>query len=325
MSIVGVAKIDYKTKNLIQRITPNDIAIIDHEDLDYACAYSLASKRVKAVINMSNFISGRYPNRGPKLLLDAKIPIYENTDHNIFKYIKENDEIIIKKNVLVKNEVKIQLKPFTKSQCDIYQRLSQKNIQNQMSSFIDNTLEYMKKEKNQLFLPRKTPKLNVKICNRPVLIVIRGHHYMDDLVKLKNFISKSHPVLIGVDGGADGFAEINCIPDIVFGDMDSVSDDTLRKVKNIVVHGYWDGICPGEERLKQLDLEYEKYFCFGTSEDAAILMTYFMGASFIVTVGSHNNIIDFLEKNRKGMSSTILTRMLVGSKLIDAKGFFRLC
>ncbi|WP_341877366.1 putative cytokinetic ring protein SteA [Defluviitalea saccharophila] len=325
MSIVGVAKVDYKTKNLIQRITPNDIAIIDHEDLDYACAYSLASKKVKAVINTSNFISGKYPNRGPHILLDAKIPIYENIDHNVFKYIKENDEIVIKENLLIKNELKIRLKPLTKTQCDTYQQLSQKNIQYEMSSFIDNTLEYMKKEKEQLFLPKENPRLNVNIRNKPVVIVIRGHHYMEDLVRLKHFISQNHPILVGVDGGADGFAEINYTPDIVFGDMDSVSDDTLKNAKNIVVHGYCNGTCPGEERLKKLNLEYEKYFCFGTSEDAAILMTYFMGASLIVTVGSHNNIIDFLEKNRRGMSSTILTRMLTGSKLIDAKGFFRLC
>ncbi|NLM12233.1 MAG: hypothetical protein GX209_00600 [Epulopiscium sp.] len=324
MSIIGIAKVDYKTKNLIQRITPNDIAIIDHEDLDYACAYSLVSKKVKAVINTSNFISGKYPNRGPHLLLDAKIPIYENIDHTVFKYIKENDEIVIKENILYKNDLKIRLKPLTKSQCDTYQHLSQKNIQSQMGAFIDNTLEYMRKEKEQLFLPRENPKLSVDIRNKPVVIAIRGHHYMDDLAKLKNFIDQNQPVLVGVDGGADGFTEFNYTPDIVFGDMDSVSDDTLTKTKNIVVHGYCNGICPGEERLKKLNLKYEKYFCFGTSEDAALLMTYFMGASFIVTLGSHNNIIDFLEKNRKGMSSTILTRMLVGSKLIDAKGFFRL-
>lgn len=325
MSIVGVAKIDNKTKNLIQRITPKDIAIIDHEDLDYACAYSLASKKVKAVINKSSFISGKYPNRGPHLLLDAKIPIYENIDHNIFSYIKENDEIVIKENILFKKGLKVFLKPLTRLQCDKYQELSQKNIQCQMNSFIDNTLDYMKKEKEQLFFQRELPKLNVDIFNKQVLLVIRGQHYIDDLVKLRSFIYKNNPVLIGVDGGADGFSEINYNSDIVFGDMDSVSDYTLKNSKNIVVHGYSNGICPGEARLKSLNLKYQKYFCFGTSEDAAILMSYFMGASMIVTVGSHNNIIDFLEKNRKGMASTILTRMLTGSKLIDAKGFFRLC
>ncbi|WP_058485300.1 putative cytokinetic ring protein SteA [Defluviitalea phaphyphila] len=324
MNIVGVAKVDYKTKNLIPRITSKDIAIIDHEDLDYACAYGLASKKVRAVINTSSFISGKYPNRGPKILLNANIPIYENVDKNIFKYIKENDTVKIQGNILIKNNLKVFLKPFTRKQYYISQKISKKNIQNQMNNFIDNTLYYMRKEKQQLFLSRKTPTLNIKIFNRPVLIVIRGEHYIEDLIRLKKFINKNNPVLIGVDGGADAFNYIEIIPDIIFGDMDSVSDYTLKNTKNIIVHGYPNGICPGEKRLKKLKLNYKKYFCFGTSEDAAILMSYFMGASIIITVGSHNNMIDFLEKNRRGMSSTILTRMLTGYKLIDAKGFFKL-
>jgi len=324
VSIIGIAKIDYKTKNLIQRVTPNDIAIIDHEDLDYTCAYSLASKKVKAVINKSQFISGKFPNRGPGILLDAQIPIYENINHNIFDFIKENDKIEIKENLLLKSGLKVPLKAITKNQWDKSQKISQKNIQKEMDLFIDNTLYYMEEEKDELFLPRKLPTLHVNIQGRPVLLVVRGHHYIDDLMKLSGFICRNKPILIGIDGGGDGFCSLGYTPDIIFGDMDSASDDALKKTKEIVVHSYLNGRCPGEKRLKRLGLAYEKYSCFGTSEDAAILMSYFMGASIIVTVGSHNNIIDFLEKNRKGMSSTILIRMLTGSKLIDAKGFFKL-
>lgn len=324
MSIVGVAKIDSKTKNLVHRVTSKDIAIIDHEDLDYICAYSLACKKVKAVINKSSFTSGRYPNRGPYILLESKIPIYENIGCNIFKYISENDRIEIRNNLLYKNEIALPLKPITKIQCDVFQKKSQGNIQNIMNSFIDNTLSYMEKEKNKLFASQELPHLNVEISNRPVLLAIRGEHYMDDLIQLKDFIDKCHPILIGVDGGGDGLCLVNYVPDIIFGDMDSVSNDTLNKSKDIVIHSYSNGMCPGETRLKKLGLNYKKYSCFGTSEDAAILMCYYMNASLIVIIGSHNSLIDFLEKKRNGMASTVLTRMLVGSKLVDAKGFFKL-
>ncbi|NLJ88112.1 MAG: hypothetical protein GX327_04925 [Epulopiscium sp.] len=324
MTIVGVAKIDCKTKNLIHRLSSKDIAIIDHEDLDYVCAYALAAKKVKAVINKSSFISGKYPNRGTDILLDNKIPLYENIDRTVFKYIKENDKIEIKNNLLCKNEIAVPLKAINKSDCNEFKKKSLDNLQNEMYSFIDNTLYYMKKEKTKLFHSPKLPFLDIAIANRPVVLVTRGEYYIEDLIKLKDFIKKKQPVLIGVDGGGDGLTFLNYIPDIIFGDMDSVSDATLRKSRNIVLHSYDNGICPGENRIKKLGLPYSKYSCFGTSEDGAILMCYYMNASYIVIVGSHNNLIDFLEKNRKGMASTILTRILVGSKLVDVKGIFRL-
>jgi len=324
LSIVGVAKIDSSTKKLIHRLTPKDIAIIDHEDLDYVCAYALASKKVKAVINKSSFSSGKYPNRGPYILLEHQIPLYENIDHSIFKYIKENDKIEIKDNLLYKNEIAVPLKSISKRDCDQFQKKSLNNLKNEMFAFIDNTLYYMKKEKGKLFHPTRFPAINIPVAHRPVLLVTRGEYYIEDLMRLENFIKKQQPVLLGVDGGADGLAFLNYIPDIIFGDMDSVSDESLKKAKNIVLHSYDNGICPGEARIKKLGLPYSKYSCFGTSEDGAILMCYYMNASYIVIVGSHNNLIDFLEKNRKGMASTVLTRILVGSKLIDAKGFFKL-
>jgi uncharacterized membrane-anchored protein len=48
------------------------------------------------------------------------------------------------------------------------------------------------------------------------------------------------------------------------------------------------------------------------------------GAELIVMVGSHFNLMEFLDKNRKGMSSTFLTRLRVGEILVDAKGVSRL-
>ena len=62
----------------------------------------------------------------------------------------------------------------------------------------------------------------------------------------------------------------------------------------------------------------------GISEDVALLLAYEKGAELIVAVGTHFNLIEFLERNRAGMSSTFLTRLRVGEILVDAKGVSRL-
>ena len=48
------------------------------------------------------------------------------------------------------------------------------------------------------------------------------------------------------------------------------------------------------------------------------------GARLIVSVGSQFNLLEFLDRNREGMSSTFLTRLRIGEILVDAKGVSRL-
>ena len=55
-----------------------------------------------------------------------------------------------------------------------------------------------------------------------------------------------------------------------------------------------------------------------------MLLAHEKGAELIVSVGAHFNLIEFLDRNRGGMSSTFLTRLRVGEKLVDAKGVSRL-
>jgi len=44
--IVGVARVDRRTKNLTKRLRPGDIAVIDHLDLDRVAAEALVACRV---------------------------------------------------------------------------------------------------------------------------------------------------------------------------------------------------------------------------------------------------------------------------------------
>jgi len=85
-------------------------------------------------------------------------------------------------------------------------------------------------------------------------------------------------------------------PDVIIGDMDSVSEEALRCGAVIVVHAYADGKAPGAERLEALGVNYVVFASVGTSEDIAMLLAYERGADLIVAVGTHNSMVEFLDK-----------------------------
>jgi uncharacterized membrane-anchored protein len=157
-----------------------------------------------------------------------------------------------------------------------------------------------------------------------VLVVVRGHDYKKDLSTLRGYIQEFRPALIGVDGGADALLEVGLKPDLILGDMDSVTNEALTSGAEIVVHAYPDGRAPGCERLVDAGLKHTVVPAAGTSEDVAMLMAYEKGAALIVSVGAHFNLIEFLDRKRGGMSSTFLTRLRIGERLVDAKGVSRL-
>ena len=151
--IKGRAKKDEKTKNLIKRLSPGDIAVIYHQDLDEVAAVHLVDKKIKAVINGAPSISGKYPNLGPKILLDAGIPIVDNIGEKAFKYIKENDYLEINEDYLwVNDRFFCQVNILDKQQIEKRMMEARENIWEVLRDFIDNTLDYAAKEKEWFHL-----------------------------------------------------------------------------------------------------------------------------------------------------------------------------
>lgn len=325
MYIKGTVKRDEKTKNLINRLQPKDIAIISHKDLDEIAAISLADKKISCVLNTEYTISGRYPNPGPIILMERGIPIFEIRDIKNLDMIKEGDIIEIIDDEIVFNGDKIANCIYMdNSMIEELIKLGYDNIESELDAFIENTLKYAKKEKGLVTGKIEMPKIDLKISGRHVLVVVRGKDYKIDLMTIKSYIDEVKPILIGVDGGADALLEFGYMPDIIIGDMDSVSDKCLSLAKEVIVHAYSDGRAPGLDRIKSLGIVPKILASPGTSEDIALLLAYEKNADLIVAVGSHTNMIDFLEKGRAGMSSTFLVRLKVGSKLVDARGVNKL-
>jgi uncharacterized membrane-anchored protein len=204
---------------------------------------------------------------------------------------------------------------------------ARENFNTELDHFTRNTLDYLNNEKGLLFDPIDAPPLKTRIEGKHVLIVVRGEGFKEDLAMLGDYLRDVRPILLAVDGGADALLEARLRPDIILGDMDSVSDTALRCGAELVVHGYARGDergAPGLERIQALGLSATVFHSPGTSEDVAMLLADELGAKLIVAVGTHFSLEDFLDKGRAGMASTFLTRLRIGSKLVDAKGIARL-
>lgn len=321
MDIKAVARIDRRTKNLTRRLKPGDIAVIDHTDLDQVAADSLCKAKVKMVINASPSISGRYPNPGPAVLLKEGIAILDNVGSDVFDKIHEGDILEIKGPEIWRGSEYLGKGEYLDlNNVNLLMREIRKNLGTELDKFLHNTLEYAIKEKDLLLGTLAMPDVKTVFEGRPVLVVVRGHDYREDLTIIKSYIDDVHPVLVGVDGGADALLEFGYRPDMIIGDMDSVSDEALKSGAEIVVHAYTDGRAPGLKRIQDLGLDAVLFPAPGTSEDIALLLAYENGADLIVAVGTHSSMIDFLEKGRKGMGSTFLVRLKVGSILVDARG-----
>ncbi|MGO0122874.1 putative cytokinetic ring protein SteA [Desulfothermobacter acidiphilus] len=324
MQVRAKVKVDRRTKRLIQRLEPGDIAVIDHYGIDKLAAQGLIDARCRLVLNAAVSLSEEYPNEGPLMLLKAGIPVIDNLGPGILS-LPEGDEIEVRGGEVYHcNRLVARGRMLDLEQVEEGMRQAQLRLSEVLLRFVDNTLSYAKKEVELITRSPSFPELSTRIERRQVLIVVRGYNYKEDLRAIRTYIREVRPVLIGVDGGADALLEFGYTPDIVVGDMDSVSDAALHRARDLVVHAYPSGEAPGLARVKSLGLRPVLVPMPGTSEDLAMLLAYEKGASLIVALGTHSNVLDFLEKGRKGMGSTFLVRLKVGSILVDAKGVSQL-
>ncbi|MDN5834271.1 MAG: putative cytokinetic ring protein SteA [Brevibacterium sp.] len=315
------ARLDRRTKDLTKRLSAGDIAVIKHSDIDRVSAEALVSCKPTAVINADKSISGRYPNLGPGIIVDAGIPLLDATGPEIFDSVEENAQISIVDDTVLLGEQEIATGIVQTSETigkDMHE--AEAGMNSVLVDFVDNTIEYIRKDSDLLSAELVVPEVATKFEGRHALIVVRGYHYKEDLAILGSYIREYRPLLVGVDGGADAIIEAGYKPDMIVGDMDSVSDTALTSGAEIVVHAYRDGNAPGTERVHSLGVDCVAFAASGTSEDIAMLLADDKGASLIVAVGTHDTVMEFLDKGRKGMASTFITRLRVGSKLIDAKG-----
>jgi uncharacterized membrane-anchored protein len=323
--IVATVRLDRRTKDLTKRLAPGDIAIIDHADLDRVSAASLIRRQVSAVVNVAPSISGRYPNLGPQLLLEAGIPLVDDVGPDVFEQLKDGKSVRLDGGTLYLGET-IVAKGTVQTAESVAGNMAvaEEGLADQLKAFVTNTMDYIGRESEMLFDGIRVPELRTKLDGKHVLVVASGYRHREDLQALRSYIREFKPVIIAVDGGANALMETGYRPHLIVGDMDSVSDKALNCGAELVVHAYPNGYAPGLPRVQDLGLESVLCPAPGTSEDAAVLLADELGASLIVGVGMRFSLIEFLDKGRSGMASALLTRIKVGDKIVDAKGVSRL-
>ncbi|MGY1728492.1 putative cytokinetic ring protein SteA [Geodermatophilus sp. SYSU D01062] len=322
----GTVRLDRRTKNLTKRLRPGDIAVIDHVDIDRVSADSLVAARVGAVVNAAPSISGRYPNLGPEIITAAGIPLVDGVGKDVFAALKEGAQVRVEGDTLYGPDGAAVAKGTEQTPETVATAMAEAKagLSTQLEAFATNTMEYMKRERALLLDGVGVPDVQTAIEGRHVLVVVRGYDYKEDLQALRSYIRDYRPVLVGVDGGADALIEAGYSPDMIIGDMDSVSDHVLKSGAEVVVHAYVDGRAPGLKRVQDLGVDAITFPAAATSEDIAMLLADEKGAKLIVAVGTHATLVEFLDKGRGGMASTFLTRLRLGGKLVDAKGVSRL-
>ena len=323
--IHGTARLGLKTKNLVKRLGPGDVAIIDHQDIDRVSAEELLESGVRVVVNIARSQSGRFPNPGPLLLVRGGVRLIDAPGAPLFDELSDGEDVTVRGASVFRNGTCL-ANGRTLGAEELGRALAEQQgrVTEALEGFAENTLRYLRDEGRLLSQGIDFPALETRFRERHALVVARGPGYKRDLAIVRPYVRDFKPVVVGVDGGADALLAAGTKPDVIVGDMDSVSDEALRCGAELVVHAYRDGAAPGAPRLEGLGLGYATVSAPGISEDIALLLAFEKGAELIVAVGTHFNLTEFLERDRAGMSSTFVTRLKVGEILIDAKGVSRL-
>ncbi|MDY2941650.1 MAG: putative cytokinetic ring protein SteA [Varibaculum sp.] len=317
-------RVDKKTKNLTRRLQPGEAAVINHADIDRVAAETLVRCQPAVVINAAKSTTGKYPNSGPSIIVKAGVPLIDDCGEQVMK-LHEGNHIEVSGSQVFRHGKQIARGTLqTEDTIAADQEAARANLPKQLEAFTENTIKYMQVEQDLIFNGIGLPDIKTNFAGKHALIVVRGYNYKEDLQSLMSYIREYHPVLVGVDGGADAILEAGLTPDMIVGDMDSVTDNALHCGAEVVVHAYRDGRAPGTERLDKLGVDYLTLPATGTSEDVAMLIADDKGADLIVALGTHATLVEFLDKGRPGMASTFLTRLRIGSKLVDAKGVSKL-
>jgi uncharacterized membrane-anchored protein len=333
-TVSGPVRLGRRTKLLVKHLVRGNVALIDHEDLDRVSAEELIAAGVGAVLNCSPSSSGTYPNLGPQLLVEAGILLLDLPDDQLFERLSDGDPVVVVAEestaerqageVLCRGQLLARgtVLDFETVRAETEARRSE--IGEALERFAHNTIEHMREERELLAGRIELPRFATDFRDRSTLVVVRGVEHQRDLRALRPFIRDMKPVIVAVDGGAEALLEEGLKPDMIVGDMDSAGEAALRCGAELVVHSYPDGRAPGRGRLEELGLNFKLVPAPGTSQDVAMLIAAEKGARLIVSVGSQFNLVEFLDRNRKGMSSTFLTRLRIGEILVDAKGVSRL-
>lgn len=318
--VTGLARVDRRADVLARRVGAGDIAVFDQVDLDRRTADALVAAGVTAVINAAPSISGRFPNLGPEILISAGIVLIDGVGSEVLR-IKDGSRLRLHDGRVYVGETEIAcgIEQTANSIADLMIE-AKTGLSAQLEAFSANTIEFLRHERALIIDRVGVPDIEVALRGRQVLVVAAGYNHIADLAALKHFIREYHPVLIGVEAGADALRAAGHKPHLIVGDPYQVQTETLKSAQEVVVPAQPDGYAPGVERIQDLGIGAVTFPAVSNPEDLALLLAEAHGAELVIAVGFQATLHEFLDRGRCGSNpSTFLTRLRLGSKLIDGQ------
>lgn len=320
--LVRKARVDRRTASLLNRLTPGDIAVLDHPDLDRSTAQRLIDAEVSAVVNAGPLFSGRYASLGPELLAAAGVLLVDSVGagalavkdgatvrlHEAELYV--DDELVASGRVVGPDQVATDMTD------------ARAGLATQLESFTHNAAAFLRREEGLLLHGQGYPRLATSLAGRPVAVVADGHEGDQQLRSITSWLGEQRPVLIAVDSGADLLAERGLRADIIVlsgqaGDDRLPSAKALRAARDIVVRT--DSAEADLERFERIGLRPHRLVSGATTEDAALLVAHAGEPSLIVAAGLPATMEEFLDRQHTGLASGYLARLRLGSTLVDAR------
>lgn len=317
----GVARVDRRTRELLRRVGSGDIVVMDEVDIDRATADVLVAAEVAAVVNAAPSISGRFPNLGPEILVEAGIPLVDNVGSDVVQRLKDGSKVRLHEGTLYAGDEAIASGTVQTAESVADAMIEAKaGMSTQLEAFSANTIEFLRRERALILDGVGVPELRLQLKDRHVLVVAPGNEHAEDLKALKKYINEHRPALIGVDAAADTLRELGYTPDVVVGDPSGIGAQTLKECHEVVVPAQPDGYAPGVERIQDLGIGAVTFPASGNAEDLALLLADAHDAGLVVTIGFQATLREFLDHGRSGSNpSTFLTRLKLGTKLVDGK------
>lgn len=322
--LVGTARVERRTRALLPRLRPGDVAVVEHVDMDRATAQALIDADVAAVVNAAPMISGRYPNLGPQLLVEAGVLLVDGVGVAALGAIGEGRSVRLHEGeVYAGEEVVARGREVDAATVAAELDRARTGLVTQLETFTHNSTEFLRREQDLLLHGRGVPRLDTRIAGRPVVVVVRGAEHEQELARIKPFLREQHPVLVGVGAGAEVLRAAGFKPDVVV--LDARAEDaelpsakTLRSARDVVVRVDRGADRSQVDSIERLGVRPKRFESAATPEDAGLILADAGEAAVIVGVGMHATIDELLDRQRSGLASTYLTRLKVGPRLVDA-------
>jgi uncharacterized membrane-anchored protein len=335
--IVGTARTDHsrphgrRTTELLPRLGNGDIAVLDHLDLDGPTADALVDAGVVAVLNRAAMISGRFPNRGPKILVDAGVALVDQltgvTDRGPLEAIPDGSRIRISADGSVFVDGAVVARGRILSAADIDEQLTaaRAGLAAQLNTLTHTSAEFLRREEALLLHGDGVPRLRTRLDGRPVVVVAQGPDDAAELRLLRRYLREVHPVVIAVAEGVEVARAAGLSPDVIV--LDARAEDipaarALRAARDVVVTEAPGGVRAtggSSERFDRVGVRRVAMQTTAAPADAALLLADACGAGPIIAVGVRGTLEEFLDGSREGLGSGYMTRLKVGSRLVDAR------